>query len=65
MSSIEKDQRHSLLDEVSIEESKINELIEKYDAESRYRKLTGLQGQFITAWLCCMSLFHLYTAGIA
>jgi hypothetical protein len=33
------DQNHSILDEVSIDESKINELIEKYDAESRYRKL--------------------------
>ena len=58
-------QNHSILDEVSMDESKINELIEKYDAESRYRKLTGLQGKFITAWLCAMSLFHLYTAGIA
>ena len=59
------DQNHSILDEVSIDESKINELIEKYDAESRYRKLTGLSGKFITVWLCAMSLFHLYTAGIA
>lgn len=58
-------ERHSLLDEVSMDEEVINELIEKYDAESRYRKLTGLQGKFITAWLCAMSLFHLYTAGIA
>lgn len=53
------------IDEVSMDESVIVELIEKYDAESRYRKLTGLQGKFITAWLCAMSLFHLYTAGIA
>ncbi|MDO5562996.1 MAG: C4-dicarboxylate ABC transporter permease, partial [Synergistaceae bacterium] len=43
----------------------IQKLIEKYDVESRYRKLSGLQGKFISAWLMCMSLFHLYTAGIA
>ena len=53
------------IEEVSMDESVITELIEKYDAESRYRKLTGFQGKFITAWLVCMSLFHLYTAGIA
>ena len=28
------DQNHSILDEVSIDESKINELIEKYDAKA-------------------------------
>ncbi len=53
------------IDEVSMDESLITELIEKYDAESRYRKLGGIQGKFVTAWLVCMSLFHLYTAGIA
>jgi TRAP transporter 4TM/12TM fusion protein len=53
------------IDEVSIDESVITDLVEKYDAESRYRKLGGLQGKFISAWLVCMSLFHLYTAGIA
>ena len=53
------------IDEVSMDESVITDLIEKYDAESRYRKLGGLQGKFISAWLVCMSLFHLYTAGIA
>ena len=42
-----------------MDESQVNDLIEKYDAESRYRKLSGLQSKFITAWLVCMSLFHL------
>lgn len=65
MNDTEKTQSHSLLDEVSIDESKVNELIEKYDAESRYRKLSGIQGKFISAWLVCMALFHMYTAGIA
>jgi TRAP transporter 4TM/12TM fusion protein len=53
------------VDDLSIDESKVTELIEKYDAESRYRKLTGWQGMFISVWLVSMSLFHLYTAGIA
>ena len=57
--------KRSIIDEVAIDESKVTDLIEKYDAESRYRRLSGIQGKFITAWLCAMSLFHLYTAGIA
>lgn len=71
MSDLEKkdqmDDQSKVIDieEVSMDESVITELIEKYDAESRYRKLSGIQGKFITAWLVCMSLFHLYTAGIA
>lgn len=67
MSDIENKEKSKIIniDEISIDESKINELIEKYDAESRYRKLTGWQGKFITVWLVSMSLFHLYTAGIA
>jgi TRAP transporter 4TM/12TM fusion protein len=38
-------------------------LIEKYDAESRFRRLSGWQGRIITLWLCAMTLFHLYSAG--
>lgn len=44
-------------------EGTVQELIEKYDAESRYRNLSGAQGVFIALWLAAMSLFHLYTAG--
>ena len=57
--------KKSLLDEVSLDETQVNSLVEKYDAESRYRRLSGWQGIFITFWLAAMSLFHLYTAGIA
>jgi len=64
-SQAEKKSKVIDIEEVSMDESVINDLIEKYDAESRYRKLSGLQGKFISAWLVCMSLFHLYTAGIA
>lgn len=59
----ETEQKMIDIDEISMDETVVNELIEKYDAESRYRKLTGWQGLFIAAWLIAMSLFHLYTAG--
>lgn len=59
----EKEDNVINIDNVSMDESVVNELIEKYDVESRYRKLTGWQGLFISGWLIAMSLFHLYTAG--
>lgn len=59
-----KETNRSLLDDVSIDEAQVSSLVEKYDAESRYRRLTGGQGVFISLWLAAMSLFHLYTAGI-
>ena len=57
--------KKSLLEEVSMNETQVNSLVEKYDAESRYRRLSGWQGVFIACWLAAMSLFHLYPAGIA
>ena len=45
-------------------DEKIQRLVEKYDAESRYRRLSGLPGKLVTLLLAGMSLFHLYTAGI-
>ena len=45
-------------------EAEVSSLVEKYDQESRYRRLSGWQGKFATFWLAAMSLFHLYTAGI-
>lgn len=56
--------KHDILKEASMDEATVNELVEKYDAESRYRKLSGVAGKIISAWLICMSLFHLYTAGV-
>lgn len=50
--------------QIGMDEQKVRELIKKYDAESRYRRLSGWQGKLISAWLVSMSLFHLYTAGI-
>lgn len=45
-------------------EREIQHLIEKYDVESRYRILDGVQGKAASLWLAAMSLFHLYTAGL-
>lgn len=60
---LEKD-KASLLDQVSMDESAVQELVEKYDVESRYRRLTGISGKFVSAWLVAMAAFHLYTASI-
>ena len=40
-------------------EAEVSSLVEKYDQESRYRRLSGRQGKFVTFWLAAMSLFHL------
>ena len=53
-----------LLEELTDSNEEITNLIEKYDAESRYRNLSGIQGKFITIWLAAMSVFHLATAGV-
>ncbi|HOA77412.1 MAG TPA: TRAP transporter permease [Thermosynergistes sp.] len=55
------------MSESSVEESqqKVEEIIEKYDVESRYRKLSGLSGLFVSGWLVAMSAFHFYTAGLS
>ena len=54
----------SLIENISMNEAEVSSLVEKYDQESRYRRLSGWQGKFATFWLAAMSLFHLYTAGI-
>jgi len=46
-----------------VPDTEVQKLIEKYDAESRYRNLGGVQGKLVSVWLASMSLFHLYTAG--
>ena len=51
-----------VLDAAPMDEAEIQKLVEKYDVESRYRRLTGLPAKFLTAWLVAMAAFHLYTA---
>jgi TRAP transporter 4TM/12TM fusion protein len=41
----------------------VEEVVRKYEAESRFRKFSGLIGKFVAAICIIMSLFHLYTAG--
>ncbi|MDZ4163567.1 MAG: TRAP transporter permease [Smithellaceae bacterium] len=48
----------------SREIAKAEELVKKYDTESRFRNLTGWRGQIVTLWLIAMSLFHLYAASV-
>lgn len=43
---------------------KVEEIVRKYDAESRFRKFAGPMAILISAIAISMSLFHLYTAGI-
>jgi len=42
----------------------IQELVEQYDVESRYRRLSGWQGRIVSFLLIGMSCFHMYTAGV-
>ena len=57
------DERPSSILEQSIDDEKIQKLVEKYDAESRFRVLDGLAGKIVLALLVAMSCYHLYTAG--
>ncbi len=41
----------------------IDELVEKYEVESRFRKYSGAWAKAVTVIAVSMSLFHLYTAG--
>jgi len=40
-----------------------DEVVRKYEAESRFRKFSGIMGKLVAAICIIMSLFHLYTAG--
>ena len=56
---------NGLVAEVSMDEAVVAGLVEKYDIESRFRRLPGWQGRAVTALLAAMTLFHLYSAGFA
>lgn len=61
MSEIEN--KKDLLGNEVIEDAQIQKLVEKYDAESRFRILSGWQKHVVAFWLIAMSVYHLYTAG--
>lgn len=41
----------------------VDEVVRKYEAESRFRKFSGNIGKIVAAICIALSLFHLYTAG--
>jgi TRAP transporter 4TM/12TM fusion protein len=45
-----------------VQELDIDEIIAKYDKESNYRKLSGVQAKLVTALAIMFSVFQLYTA---
>ncbi len=47
-----------------MDEAEVQKLVEKYDVESRYRRLSGMPAKILKAWLVAMTAFHLYTASI-
>ncbi len=47
-----------------MDEEEIQKLVEKYDVESRYRRLSGMSAKLLKVWLVAMAAFHLYTASI-
>ena len=52
-----------LLESVSLDESTQMEIMEKYDAEARFRKHKGIMAILVTSIAIAMSAFHFYTAG--
>lgn len=62
MSELLEKNEASLLDQVAMDENVVQELVEKYDVESRYRRLEGIPAKLLSAWLVAMAAFHLYTA---
>ncbi len=44
-------------------QAEIDRLIEQFDPESNFRKITGWAGIFITIVAFCLSSWHVYTAG--
>ncbi|MFA0888756.1 MAG: TRAP transporter permease [Synergistales bacterium] len=64
MATQEEITKAPVLDAAPMDEAEIQKLVEKYDVESRYRRLEGLPAKFLTVWLVAMAAFHLYTASI-
>ena len=60
---VEKMAGNDIILEYSEEKTKADEMVRKYDTESRFRSgLGGWRGLLISVWLVLMSLFQLYTS---
>jgi TRAP-type uncharacterized transport system fused permease subunit len=46
-----------------IDEEKVQELVETFDPEFRFRKLSGLAARVVLIMCIILALFHIYTAG--
>jgi TRAP transporter 4TM/12TM fusion protein len=51
------------LSEIKVHESETEEVLEKYDTESRFRRYAGAMAVIVTMVAVAMAAFHLYTAG--
>ena len=49
--------------EIKVDEAQAEEVLEKYDTESRFRKYTGKMALIVTIVAVAMAGFHMYTAG--
>ena len=58
---IDKSAIDAFINEESAEN--VDEVVRKYEAESRFRKFSGNIGKIVAAICIALSLFHLYTAG--
>jgi len=48
---------------IDVSQVEVQEILKKYDPESRFRILQGFPRLLMKVWLIAMSVFHLYTAG--
>ena len=46
-----------------IDEEKVQKLVETFDPELRFRKLTGVAAKVVLVMCLILSIFHIYTAG--
>ncbi|KAF0196285.1 MAG: TRAP transporter 4TM/12TM fusion protein [Bacillota bacterium] len=60
---ISADNLNPKLLQITVDDAAIEEVLEKYDTESRFRKYTGAMAIVVTLVAVAMSGFHLYTAG--
>ena len=51
--------------EFEVDEKKAEEVVKKYDSESRFRLSSGWKGKIITIWLIMMALFQIYSTGFS
>lgn len=51
------------LSDIKIDHIEAEEVLEKYDTESRFRKYSGTMAIIVTSVAVAMATFHLYTAG--